>query len=272
MIDPADLMLTRFLFWMYSGVVAVGFLRTTLGRRGFGYAYFLYKRYWEDELAALIAVHPELFRGGDVLDVGANIGYTASLFEGAVDPGCVVHAFEPEPRNFESLSWLAGKSKVAGRILPVHAAVGREPGVIFLSLNDLHPGDHRVLTSTFQNNSQGESRLEVPIVSLDRYVAGLRPVPRVAFVKIDVQGYELAVCQGMEQLIAGNPEITIVLEYMPQAMKDLGFVAGDLLDWLHSRGFYIYQLGKKGTLLMVTDEVMLGLRGYEDILCRKVPI
>ncbi len=265
-------MLTRFLFWLYSIMVAVGFLRTTAGRRAFEFVYFLYKRYWEDEFAALIAAHPELFRGGDVLDAGANIGYTASLFEGAIDPGFVVHAFEPEPENFASLTWRAGRSKVPGRIVPVHAAVGREAGVISLRLNDLHPGDHRVLTSTFQKASVEAPRLEVPMVSLDGYVAGLNPVPRVSFVKIDVQGYELPVCQGMEELIAANPGITIALEYMPQAMDDLGFAAKDLLDWLRLRNFHIYLLGPKGRLDKVTGDVRIGPRGYEDIICRRSTI
>ena len=52
--------------------------------------YLLYKRYLEDPFAALAKIRPSLFRGGDILDTGANIAYTASLFARAGGPirGC----------------------------------------------------------------------------------------------------------------------------------------------------------------------------------------
>ncbi len=265
-------MLTRILFWLYSLVEASGFLQSGVGRRLFGFAYFTYKRFWEDSFAALIRLHPELFRGGDVLDAGANIGYTAWQFVRAIDSGRAVHAFEPEPQNLEALRRVAARDTGARKIVPVHAAVGAAAGVIHLCVNTKHPGDHRVLTDNFDESSRGMPRLEVPMVSLDDYVAALRPAPPIAFVKIDVQGFELSVCQGMEKLLAANPNLTIALEYMPEAMTDLGFSAEALLQWLRDRDFFIYLLRPDGRLTPVPGTVPVGERGYEDIVCRRTPI
>ena len=59
------------------------------------------------------------------------------------------------------------------------------------------------------------------MVSIDSFLES-KPGP-VSFVKIDVQGYELAVCQGMQNTLRKNLDITIVLEYTPSAMRELGF-------------------------------------------------
>src|ERR1700722_2033046 len=87
----------------YSLVKRSGFLETSLGRRLFKSAYFLYKRYLEDDLRDLVLSHPALVGGGNVLDIGANIGYTAAVLARAVEPGRKVYAFEPEPFNFRIL-------------------------------------------------------------------------------------------------------------------------------------------------------------------------
>jgi FkbM family methyltransferase len=259
--------LTRLLFWIYSLVEASGFLQSKLGRRLFGLAYFIYKRYWEDSFAALIRRHPELFRGGDVLDAGANIGYTASLFVKAIDAGRCVHAFEPEPRNFEALQRLASRATESRTILPVHAAVGAVSGFVSLCVNTKHPGDHRVLTDDADESARGMPQVDVRLVSLDDYAGGLRPVPPIAFVKIDVQGFELSVCEGMEKLMKANPKLTIALEYMPEAMNALGFAPGDLWQWLLDQGLRVHVLRPDGGLVPVTGPLEIGPRGYEDLIC-----
>jgi protein-L-isoaspartate O-methyltransferase len=73
-----------------------GLLETSFGRRLFKSAYFLYKRYIEHDLQELLRAFPYLLGKGDVLDIGANVGYTASLLARATGSGCKIYAFEPE--------------------------------------------------------------------------------------------------------------------------------------------------------------------------------
>jgi protein-L-isoaspartate O-methyltransferase len=122
----------------YSLVKRSGFLRTSLGRRLFRSAYFLYKRYIEDDLQDLVLSFPALIGTGNVLDIGANIGYTAAVLARAAQPGCKVYAYEPEPFNFRILQQTARHPEFEGRIVPIQLAVGAEDGTIELLINDRH--------------------------------------------------------------------------------------------------------------------------------------
>lgn len=68
---------------VYSLARSTRVLEVPVFKRGFLFSYFLYKRWYEDPFWALTKRSPELFFGGDILDIGANIGYTACVFAGA---------------------------------------------------------------------------------------------------------------------------------------------------------------------------------------------
>jgi len=60
----------------YNLVRSMGILQLSWFRKAFISSYFLYKRLYEDPYWFLIRHRPELFLKGDILDIGANIGYT----------------------------------------------------------------------------------------------------------------------------------------------------------------------------------------------------
>ena len=230
----------------YSLVKRTGFLQTALGRSVFRSAYFLYKRYIEDDLQDLVHSFPELVGAGNILDVGANLGYTAALLARAAKSDRTVYAFEPEPFNFRILQQTASKAEFAGRIVPLQLAVGAETGTINLWINDRHHADHRVATEQFHSAHPGSKEVSVSLVSIDSFLVS-RPGP-VSFIKIDVQGYELAVCQGMQKTLEQNPGVTVLLEFMPSAMRELGFESSHLIDFFAERGFKAYQIHPRGKL------------------------
>lgn len=235
-----------FLVGAYSLVRRSGFLRTTLGRRLFKSAYFIYKRYIEDDLRDLLRSFPALVGSGDILDIGANIGYTAAVLARAAESDRKVYAFEPEPFNFSILQQTAQQAEFEGRIAPLQLAVGTQAGTVNLWINDRHHADHRVATEQFHSAHAGAKELSVSLVSIDSF---LESNPgQISFVKIDVQGYELAVCQGMRNTLRKNPDIAIVLEYTPSAMRELGFEPLHLIDFFAERGFKIYEIRPRGKL------------------------
>ena len=253
----------------YSLVRRSGFMRTSLGRRLFKSAYFLYKRYIEDDLEDLVLAFPALVSGGNVLDIGANIGYTAAVLARATKSGCKVYAFEPEPFNFRILQQTALQSEFGGKIVPLQLAVGAEDGTIALWINDRHHADHRVATEQFRAAHPGSKEVRVSMVSIDSF---LKSKPGdVTFVKIDVQGYELAACQGMQETLRQNPNITIVLEYMPSALRELGFEPSHLINFLVEQGFKIYQVYPQGRLSPGMPAI-LDDSSYSNLLFRRCPI
>jgi FkbM family methyltransferase len=253
----------------YSLVKRSGFLQTSLGRRLFKSAYYLYKRYVEDDLRDLLRSHPGIVGAGNVLDIGANIGYTATVFARATQADRKVYAFEPEPFNFKLLQQTALQTQFAGKIVPMQLAVGAADGTINLWINDRHHADHRVATEQFRSAHSGANQVSVPLASIDSFLQN-HPGP-VSFVKIDVQGYELAVCQGMTETLRQNPGIKIVLEYMPSAMRELGFESSHLIDLFVERDFNVYQVHPRGKLSPGIPDTMSD-SSYCDLLFSRQPI
>jgi len=230
----------------YSLARRSGFLRTSLGRRLFKSAYFLYKRYIEDDLQDLVQAFPALVGAGNVLDIGANIGYTATVLARFIKPDRKIFAFEPEPFNFRILQQTALQPEFKDKIIPVRCAVGAENGTIDLWINLLHHADHRVITEQFRSVNPGSTGVSVPLMSIDSFLQCDHE--SVSFIKIDVQGYELAVCRGMQETLRQNPDLAIVLEFMPLAMRELGFNPSHLIDFLIERDFEIYLVHRRGKL------------------------
>ena len=223
-------------------------LDTVWGRRAFAASYFLYKRHLEDPYHDFVEKHKKLFRGGNVLDVGANIGYTAMVFSRAVEPEYKVYAFEPERFNYALLEQSARARKARDRIVPILSAVGDRDGAIELWENEHHHGDHRVLTEKFLETTAPTASVTTPVLRIDSFVERQPGEFPVRFIKVDVQGYEFPVCKGMERTLAANPSAILALEYMPEAMRELGFQPEDLLTWLKQRNYQIYTLEKHGRL------------------------
>jgi FkbM family methyltransferase len=259
----------NFFLKSYSLANHLGLLRTAIGRRLFRSAYFWYKRYVEDDLEELLQAFPVLVCGGSALDIGANLGYTATVLARALAPGKKVYAFEPEPSNFSILQQTADRPEFEGKIVAMQCAVGAECGTIELWVNDDHHGDHRVITEQFRSQHPGLKKIGVDMVSVDSFLEDLRE--DVSFIKIDVQGYELAVCEGMRSTLERSPDTSVLLEFMPSAMRDLGFEPSHLIHFFAERGFGIYHVGRRGRLSQGMPAIMED-SGYVNLLFSRRPI
>jgi len=232
--------------WLFRRVRQLGLLSNPFVRRVFNRAYFAYKRQFEDPFHQLTLRQPQLFKGGDVLDIGANIGYTAMVFARAVDPGRRVYAFEPASENVRSLRATIASAGLENAVIPVHTAIGDRIGDADLALNEFHPGDHRVQTGAPSLANRRASE-RVRLTTVDAAVDEWR-IDRVAFIKIDVQGYELRVCEGMTRTLETNPQAAVAVEYAPQALTDAGDSPSALLSFFSDRRFVAHRLERRGGL------------------------
>ena len=258
----------------YSIARRTGLMKAPWFRRAYVRAYFFYKRRFEDPFDGLVRDRPALFQGGHVLDVGAQIGYTVSLFSKALSPGFKVYAFEPEPENFSLLLETIGSRCAQGTIIPVPAAVGDRAGSVELWRNPAHPGDHRVASEAFRRQAGADiGTTPVRLVSLDGFLVSVgEAVAPVAFVKIDVQGYEPAVCRGMVGLLDRCPNVVVAIELAPRELRAQAFAPADLVGFFRDRGHSIHLLAKDGSLTPFGEgnpDVESRGRGYADLLCSR---
>lgn len=233
--------------------------------------YFAYKRLG-DPFATLAQQRPDLFRGGHILDVGANIGYTAAVFARAVSPGFKVFAFEPERRNYERLVRTLRRLGHAERSEAVHAAVGAAEGTIGIWQNQRHHAGHRISTDVFRAGRGVSTSDTVPQVTVDAFTRERSIEAAVRFIKIDVEGYEPAVCEGMEATVRASRDVCLALEYAPDAIRELGLMPDAVLEFLYRHGFVIHALGAGAsidTFDAAHPERHLGIRGYVDLLCAR---
>ena len=260
-------MLTRLMPALYRRMRLGRLLRYPLGERLFLFAYFLYKRFFEDPFAALTRNHPELFKGGDILDIGANVGYTAVVFAAACSPGRRVWAFEPEPVSLVRLKRVIAGRELHSVIEPVHAAVGDHVGQASLCINDEHPADHWIGNDRGIGNDSHS--ITVPMTTIDAFIDD-HHLTNVAFVKIDVQGYELFVSRGMERLL--TMPVSVAFEISADSQTRFGYDSDELLDFYLARGYDLHLIAQNGTLKPAAAgdiEGILRRRGYADVLATR---
>lgn len=148
-------------------------------------------------LPALIGSGPN----GIALDVGANVGiYTYALAR----LGIRVHALEPQPSCCDVIEAWASTSRHAGTVTIHNVAAGAEEGVLTLHVPLIGGSEVRTRAS-FDRPSGDYIETPVRVVTLD----GLA-TRGVSFIKIDVEGHELAVLQGATQLLTRDRPILLV--------------------------------------------------------------
>ena len=162
------------------------------------------------------------------IDVGAKVGmYSYRIRKHSSE----VIAFEPIPM-FQHVLRAVFEGK-RGRIEP--CAVSNQRGTAILRVPYGHDGLPKYGRSTIDPGNRfdtgliaGHEEIEVETRRIDDY-----NLPDVGFIKIDVEGHELAVLAGAEATLARHkPSLLIECndEHLPDAVKRLG-------SWLDAHGY-----------------------------------
>jgi FkbM family methyltransferase len=145
-----------------------------------------------------------------VIDVGAHAGSYTRATRAAFGPRARIHCFEPNPALFSSLlPRLAGDAGTTCH----QVALGRAVGTATLFLDQ--PGSSRgsLIRETFDITRRPPAHShEVSVKTLDQAARELG-IDHIDLLKIDVEGHELAVLQGAEELLGRNAVDVVQFEF-----------------------------------------------------------
>jgi FkbM family methyltransferase len=159
-----------------------------------------------------------LREGDTFFDVGANLGYYTCTAARVCGPSGQVHAFEPQARMVAHLRESLRLNGFAAGARVCHAAVSARHGGTIPLFFAQDPLQQTSVPSLFQHEwLAGGSREDVPAVSLDGYIRD-HGIARVDLVKLDVEGAELMVLEGLRDTLAHIPPEALVIEVLPERL------------------------------------------------------
>jgi FkbM family methyltransferase len=210
-------------------------------------------------------VQAHVKRGDTVVDVGAHIGYYTLLFAKLVGEEGRVLAFEPHPDNFALLQRNVEANGYTNVYL-AQKAVAEHTGQSYLYLAEVNLGDHRIYDA-----GNGRKAMPIETVCLDDYLQGYEA--QIRFIKLDIQGAEVAALAGMSSILNRNRDLKIMLEYWPFGLRQFGTEPQAFLEALLRHGFRLHLIDEDAQELLPTSVADLleryppESRRYANLLC-----
>lgn len=152
------------------------------------------------------------------LDIGANLGYFSMVAAGIAR---TVYSVEAQERMVPIIRTNAGLNGYTN-VNAICAAAGDAPALVTM------PAAGRPATG-IGDHTDGEG-ITVPVIRIDDYFAKLAPT----VIKIDVEGFELNVLRGMQEILKTGPTIAIELH---QRMTDFGATPKMVFELLSDHGY-----------------------------------
>jgi FkbM family methyltransferase len=167
-------------------------------------------------------IRDQIIKPGDVVfDCGAHHGCTTILFSKWVGSEGRVVAFEPFPSNAAILARNIELNQLTNVALE-QKVLGAQRGRASISAES----DAHVI-------SQARVGIELPMVPLDDYVD-----QRPTFLKIDVEGFEVDVVRGAQEVLRLLPKLAI--EIHGDALSRYGTSADELKSLLHLEWYNVW--------------------------------
>lgn len=170
--------------------------------------------------------------GSTFLDVGAHYGYFGLLAHHA-QPTTHIIAVEPVNENFRILERNFALNQVASsELLNVAASDRTEPRHFHIPEASNSAGFY------FHPRSLTKEIIPIPAVALDEIVAERR----VDFIKMNVEGHEIAALQGLRGTLDRNPDLVLLIEFNAKMQGEAGHDPTDLFRTLIAFGFEIFAI------------------------------
>ncbi len=191
--------------------------------------------------------------GMTAIDAGANLGYFSLLLADLVGSTGSVHAFEPNPAMARHLRDTMEINGFGERTTIHEAALSDTDGTANLWVPEGQPKNANIIAASGRAGD-----IEVPTRRLDSYADLLD----TDFIKIDVEGEEEKLWEGMAGLIAQNRPLTIFLEFTGKRYKS----PGAFVDRLMAHDFEMGVIDHDAGIIPLDRETLLAQSPNDDQL------
>jgi len=207
--------------------------------------------------------------GDTFIDVGANSGFFTLLASRRVGSMGRVLSFEPLPSMRARITGNLGLNKMENVTL-YGAALSNAVGEIQFYEG---PKGHKGLSS--MRPIEESTTLQVPTMPLDDLAGS---IPSVKLIKIDVEGAEQLVIEGMEKLLDQHHPY-LIIEMTDQYLKAFGHSAEGLSTILRRTGYNMHKITPDGLIEMLPGQAnnepqynaLFSLRLEHDVLRSLTP-
>ena len=174
--------------------------------------------------------------GDVVIDVGAHVGYYTLLMAQLVGKNGKVYSFEPDPVNFELLKKSVEINGFENVVL-IQKAVSDTTEKIKLFLGDNDSAINRIYDAKL---GDAKKSIDVESITIDEYFKENDKL--FNFIKIDSEGSEAKIINGMEKFLTKNRKLIMMTEFFPFLIKKSGDEPNQYLKSLEKSGFSLYNI------------------------------
>ena len=228
-------------------------------QRGYGVGFQILETAAFDPMEVKLALELLGFRrrygdGVVAIDCGANIGVHTIEWANTMTGWGSVLAIEAQERIYYAL---AGNIAINNcfNAVAVHGAVSSESGVLQIpNPNYFVPSSFGSLELRQRNGNEFigqpidyENTVNVRKLMLDEY-----NLPRVDFIKLDIEGMELEALQGASRTIDASRPIMLI--------EKIKADAGQLRRWLEARGYEVIEAGINILAVHTSDKTLADIK------------
>lgn len=184
--------------------------------------------------------------GQTYIDVGANIGYYSAIASCCVGESGTVISYEPDADNFALLTKNIATNQLRNvQSFPYALYDKNDEGKLYLSSDNF--GDHRIYQSPEDREHQS-----IRLINGGQHLATL--CERVDFIKIDTQGAEFFVLNGLLDVVMRNKDhLRMIIEVCPYGIRKSGSHGLELLQLLDSTGMQYHIIDHIGHALIPAE-------------------
>tara|TARA_B100000586_G_C20074843_1_gene412538 strand:- start:285 stop:1127 length:843 start_codon:yes stop_codon:yes gene_type:complete len=174
--------------------------------------------------------------GDIVIDIGAHVGYYTLLMAQLVGKNGKVYSFEPDPVNFQLLKKSVEINGFENVVL-IQKAVSNITDKVKLFLGDNDSAINRIYDAKL---GDAKESIDVESIRIDEYFKENDEL--INFIKIDSEGSEVKIINGMKQFLSRNQELVMMTEFFPFLIKKSGDEPNQYLKSLEKSGFSLYNI------------------------------